>query len=130
MSRVSYYNSHFRPQKAYVGRRGSRINTDRFPKRAPKAQASRGVRRRPPPGNFLDFYSLKSPFLDFIVIQKGYWPDSNLESVFIIKNIFVMKNVTDFRKTVETGVDPRLVGPLGHPMQFKHGLLVRLGCKR
>ena len=88
-------------------RRGSRINTDRFPKRAPKAQASRGVRRRPPPGNFLDFYSLKSPFLGFIVIQKGYWPDSNLESVFIIKNIFVMKDVTDFRKT-ETGVDPRL----------------------
>ena len=88
--------------------RGSRINTDRFPQRAPKAEASRGVRRRPPPGNFLDFYSLKSPFLGFIVIQKGYWPDSNLESVFIIKNIFVMKNVTDFRKTVETGVDPRL----------------------
>ena len=90
-------------------RRGSRINTDRFPKRAPKAQASRGVRRRPPPGNFLDFHSLKSPFLGFIVIQKGYWPDSNLESVFIIKNIFVTKNVTDFRKTVETGVDPHLM---------------------
>ena len=27
---------------------------------------------------------------------------------FIIKNIFIMKNLTDFRKTVETGVDPRL----------------------
>ena len=57
----------------------------------------------------MDFHSLKSPFLDFIVIQTGYWPDSNLESVFIIKNIFVMKNVTDFRKMVETGVDPRMV---------------------
>ena len=56
----------------------------------------------------MDFHSLKSPFLDFIVIQTGYWPDSNLESIFIIKNIFVMKNVTDFRKMVETGVDPRL----------------------
>ena len=88
---------------------GSRINTDQFPKWAAKAQASRGVRRRAPPGNFLDFHSLKSPFLDFIVIQTGYWPDSNLESVFIIKNIFVMKNVTDFRKTVETGVDPCLL---------------------
>ena len=38
----------------------------------------------------------------------GYWPDFNLESVFIFKNIFNMKNVTDFRKTVETGVDPHL----------------------
>ena len=31
-------------------RRGSRINTDRFPKRAPKAQASSGVREQAPPG--------------------------------------------------------------------------------
>ena len=38
----------------------------------------------------------------------GYWPDFNLQSVFILKNIFNMKNVTDFRKTVETGVDPHL----------------------
>ena len=97
-----------------VCRRGSRINTDRFPKRAPKAQASRGVRRRTLPGNFLDFHSLKSPFPGFIVIQKEYWPDFNLESVFIIKNIFVMKNVTDFRKTVETGVDPCLMWVFGH----------------
>ena len=67
-----------------------------------------GVRRRAPQGNFLDFHSLKSPLLDFIVIQTGYWPDSNLGSVFIIKIIFIMKNVTDIRKTVETGVDPRL----------------------
>ena len=27
---------------------------------------------------------------------------------FIIKNVFILKNLTDFRKTVETGVDPRL----------------------
>ena len=38
----------------------------------------------------------------------GYWPDFNLESVFIFKNIFNMENVTNFRKTVETGVDPHL----------------------
>ena len=38
----------------------------------------------------------------------GYWPDFNLESVFIFKNIFNMESVTDFRKTVETGVDPHL----------------------
>ena len=25
-----------------------------------------------------------------------------------MKNIFIMKNLADFRKTVETGVDPRL----------------------
>ena len=49
----------------------------------------------------------KSPFLVFLVIPLGYWPDFNLESVFIIKNKFVMKNVSDFVKTVETGVDPR-----------------------
>ena len=45
----------------------------------------------------------------------GYWPDFNLESVFIFKNIFNMKNVTDFRKTVEAGVDP--------PIESKHHLL-------
>ena len=33
--------------------------------------------------------------------------DFNMESLFI-KNIFIMKNLTEFRKTVETGVDARL----------------------
>ena len=28
--------------------------------------------------------------------------------LLIIKNMFTMKNLTDFRKTMETGVDPRL----------------------
>ena len=28
--------------------------------------------------------------------------------IIIIKNMFIMKNLTDFRKTVETGVDPPL----------------------
>ena len=58
-----------------------------------------------PQGYFFYFYSLKSPFLGFRVIQTGYWPDFILQSVFIIKNIFIMKNVIDFRKN---GVDPRL----------------------
>ena len=32
-----------------------------------------------------------------------------LGKFFIVsKNIFIVKNLTDFRKTVETGVDPRL----------------------
>ena len=33
--------------------------------------------------------------------------DFNLESLFI-KNIFIMKNLTELRKTAETGVDARL----------------------
>ena len=48
-----------------------------------------------------------SPFLCFRVIQKGYWPNFNLESVFNIKILFILKNVTHFHKTMETGVDPR-----------------------
>jgi len=31
-----------------------------------------------------------------------------LGEVFHIKNMFMMKTLTDFRKMVETGVDPRL----------------------
>ena len=70
-------------------RRGSRINTDRFPKRALKAQTFSGVQGLAPPRNYLDFYSLKSPFLGFCVIQMGYWPGFNLESVFIFKIYFI-----------------------------------------
>ena len=33
-----------------------------------------------------------------------HFPDFNLESIFISKNIFIMKNPTDFCKTVENGV--------------------------
>ena len=68
-----------------------------------------GVRGRAPSGNNLDFLLLESPFLFFRVIQIGYWPNFNLKSVFIIKIWYIMKNVTDFRKTVETGVDPCLL---------------------
>ena len=32
----------------------------------------------------------------------------NLESFFFVKNAFIMKNLTDFCKTVETSVDPCL----------------------
>ena len=77
----------FTMQLSILYRCGSRINTDRFPKRAPKARASSGVREKAPPGKKLDFYYLKSPFLGFLVIQTECWPDGNLESVFIIKNI-------------------------------------------
>ena len=105
-------------------RRGSRISIDRFPKREPKAQASRGVRGHAPPlENVLDFNSLKSPFLGFLVTQTGYSPvppssDEALRATwevasckFSLEKIYtyIMKNLTDFRKTVETDVDPRLL---------------------
>ena len=93
---------------------------DRFPKRAFK----RGHRIYAPLGNLVDFNSLKSPFLGFRIIQTGYWPIPFTlgealqlgKSLFIylfyffIKNIYAMKNLTDFRKTVETVVDLRLLG--------------------
>ena len=38
-----------------------------------------------------------------------HFPDFNLEKVLLtIKNMFTMKNLTDFLKTMETGVDPHL----------------------
>ena len=37
-----------------------------------------------------------------------HFPDFNLESIFITKNIFIMKNPTDLGKTVENSVDPCL----------------------
>ena len=40
-----------------------------------------------------------------------HFPDFNLESFFLIS--FVRKNLTDFCKTVETGVDLRLRGVKG-----------------
>ena len=85
--KISPPRAQFNETFTSVIKRGSRINTDRFPKRAPKAQASSGVREKAPPGKKLDFYYLKSPFLGFQVIQTECWPDGNLESVFIIKNI-------------------------------------------
>ena len=59
-------------------------------------------------GKFLDFNSPQSPFLGFRVIQTGYWPDFSLESFIFIKIYLFIKNLADFRKTVETGVDPHL----------------------
>ena len=70
-------------------RRGSRINTDRFSKRGLKAQVlARGVR--------------------------CIWPDFYLEIFIFIEVYLFIKNLTDFRKTVETGVDPGLLRPSTH----------------
>ena len=45
-------------------------------------------------------------------IFPDHFPNFNLGSFIIIKSMFIMKNLTDFRKTVETGVNPHLNGPL------------------
>ena len=70
-------------------RRGSRIDTDRFPKQAPKAQAQSGPWGTG--GRLLQ---------DQISTWKVF---------FITKSTFIIKNLTDFgRFSVEAGVDPRL----------------------
>ena len=43
-----------------------------------------------------------------------HFPDFNVESIFVTKNIFIMKNPTDFGKTVENGADPCLPNSLKH----------------
>ena len=45
----------------------------------------------------------------------------NLESFVFVKNVFVMKSLTDFRKMVETSVDPRLTYALMTP--YKSSLI-------
>ena len=47
-------------------------------------------------------------------ICPDHFPDFNLESsiiIILLLKMFIVKNLTDFRKTVETGVDPRLLYP-------------------
>ena len=60
----------------------------------------------PPPITFL----MVRPFLGFWVSQTGYWPDFNLESFFLIINIFIYKkNWSICVKTVKTGVATRFL---------------------
>ena len=58
----------------------------------------------------------KVPFLGFLSnaqnfvkenICPDYFPESSIIVILLLK-MFVIKNLTDFHKTVETGVDPRL----------------------
>ena len=54
-----------------------------------------------------------------------YFPDFNLESsiiVILLLKMFIVKNLTDFRKTVETGVDPRLWFSLDHKWSISDGV--------
>ena len=72
------------------------------------------------PGECFGILSPKIPLRGFLSnaqklekenICPDHFPDFNFESsiIIIIKNMFTMKNLTDFRKTVETGVDPPLL---------------------
>ena len=57
--------SGIRDSPKYSCRRGSRINTDRFPKRAPKAQDSRRVRGTGSPSKFFWIFTPEFPFPGF-----------------------------------------------------------------
>ena len=59
--------------------------------------------------NFLDFYSLSPLSWVSELFRQDIGQIFNLESVLTIKNKFIMKNVTNFRKKGETGVDLRLI---------------------
>ena len=77
----------------------------------PKAHASSEVRGLgwAPIGKFLDVYSLSPLSWVSELFRQDIGQIFNLESVLTIKNIFIMKNVTNFRKKGETGVDLRLI---------------------
>ena len=87
------------------------ILTD-FLNEGPREKASRGA-----PGNFFLIFKVpKVPFLGFLSnarklekenICPDYFPESSIIVILLLK-MFIVKNLTDFRKTVETGVDPRL----------------------
>ena len=65
------------------------------------------------PRGVFGFLTPLSPLscIGFRVIWTGYWPEFIWKVFYLIfvENIFIMKNLTDFRKTLEAGVDPRLI---------------------
>ena len=60
---------------------------------------------------FWDYNAQKSSesFRQDIYCLQNHWTDFILETFCLIKNIFIKKNLTDFRKTVETAVDSHLL---------------------
>ena len=79
----------FSVEHAFVGR-----DEKRAPLKTPAWEASfKGNQggRLPQEFFWFSFDSLKSPFLGLRVIQTGYWPDFNLESVFMIKMYLIRK---------------------------------------
>ena len=91
-------------------RRGIRINADRFPKWGPKAQAlSSGSGRQAPQEMPVWFLTLQVPFSGFSSHSDRILPRFQPpEAFFIIKNIIITKNLTDFRKPL---VNTRLLCP-------------------
>ena len=81
-------------------RRGSRINTDRFPKRAPKEQASRWVRGHAPLGNLFWIVTPQSP--DSCVSQSLRqdidWRSKPFSS-FQLRNFFPNKKYDYYEKS-------------------------------
>ena len=73
----------------------------------------------------------KVPFLGFLSnarkleienICPDYFPESSIIVILLLK-MFIVKNLTDFRKTVETGVDPRLWFSLDHKWSVSDGVV-------
>ena len=84
------------PCKQALKQCGSRINTDRFPKRAPEAQASSGARGRAPLGNFFGIFTPQSPFF---WVPKSFRQDIGQISTWK-KSFFINKNATLCRQNV------------------------------
>ena len=69
------------------------------------------------------YYFTKVSFHIVVDMRQGQsnTPDFNCQSIFITKNIFIMKNRANFGKRVETGVDPCLPNcPLGESPTTSH----------
>ena len=76
----------------------------------PKVQASGGGGGKGGSGYALPWEIFpKVPFSGFLSQSDRILADFSLESFICIKMYSFIKNLTDFRKTVETGVDPHLV---------------------
>ena len=95
-------------QRNFQARIYNRINTSRFPTlREVWGHAStKNIWILAPKVSFPRFLSHSDRILTDC---PNHLPDFNLESLkSFTKNIFIMKNLTDFRILVETGMDPRL----------------------
>ena len=96
-------------------RRGFRINIDRFPENERRRRKGLvgcgGMLPQEMSGVSepfrQDFGQFNSPRITPYKSADFFISRFQLGEVFHIKNIFIMETLTDFRKTVETGVHPR-----------------------
>ena len=82
-----------------LSRSESRLNTDRFPKRAPKTQVSSGVQEHAHPRKFFGFLIPKGPFpwvSESFRQDIGKISTWNVFFFFILKNIFIMEFLIDY----------------------------------